>query len=517
KPDPLNQPSLIYTTSVTRDDNGNATQVTQANNVVTDYVFDALDRMTSFSTHPDAQTTLTTSFVLDGAGQPLSRTGADSVTVTYAYDGISRLTSVSATGLTTITYQYDQLSHRTQMVDGTGTTNYQYDGLGRLTQAAGANGTLNYGYDRDGNPTSLQYPTTKSVNYFFTPGGRLDHLIDWASRTSTYVYRPSGLVDTVTLPNGMRTVYGYDRAQRLTFDVSAVGATTLNRQVYALDKEGNRTSLDEYVQGITAVPTTTWAASVKVNSDAGTTVQDHPAIAIGFEAPAAATYLVWDDARNSNADIFFSRRDPTTGIWGTNVKVNTDSGTRGQTNPAISLDTSNNAYAAWQDDRDGHADIYFASLASGGSAWSANAKISDDPATAAQRSPRVGIDGTGTLIVAWLDDRATPSQIRMSRRPAGSSAWSASIQVTDAAARPLSAALAVRFDGKAYLTFHDNRGTSTDVYGTEYDPWLNSWSTSTLVSDDPGSANQQSPTVAYTSGEIVASWRDDRAGNANVQ
>ena len=82
--------------------------------------------------------------------------------------------------------------------------------------------------------------------------------------------------------------------------------------------EGNRTSLDEFVQGITAAPSTTWTASVKVNSDTGTTVQDHPSIALGNETPAPATYLIWDDARNGNADIYFSKRDPSTGLWGTN-------------------------------------------------------------------------------------------------------------------------------------------------------------------------------------------------------
>lgn len=38
-----------------------------------------------------------------------------------------------------------------------------------------------------------------------------------------------------------------------------------------------------------------------------------------------------------------------------------------------------------------------------------------------------------------------------------------------------------------------------------------------LVSDDPGSAAQQNPTVAYGITEIAAAWRDDRAGNADAR
>lgn len=79
---------------MTRDLNGNAMRITQANGVVTDYVFDALDRLTSVSTHPDAHTTLTTGYVLDSNGQPTSRTTGDNVTVSYGYDALSRLSTV---------------------------------------------------------------------------------------------------------------------------------------------------------------------------------------------------------------------------------------------------------------------------------------------------------------------------------------------------------------------------------------------------------------------------------------
>jgi RHS repeat-associated protein len=634
KPDPVGNPTLVYSTQVTRDANGNATRVTQANGVIMENAYDALDGLISYSTHPDAQTTLTTTLTLDGDGNVLTKTtpAPESQLVTNTYDALSRLLSVAAIGLTTISYTYDATSRRTQMVDGTGTTTYSYDGLGRLTQAAQPSGTLGYGYDLDGNRTSLTYPgVSGTVSYVYTPGGRLDHLTDGAARTSTYTYSASGLAQTVALPNGLVTTYAFDRAQRLALVRNAVGTTTRTRHAYTLDAVGNRTALDEYVEGLTAVPSLTWAASVKVNDDAGTAAQDHPAIALGADG---AHYLLWDDQRNgaTDSDIYFSRRDPATGAWSANVKVNSDATTRNQVNPAISLDAANNAYAvwedsrdgasnkidtniysrkrtaagvwdttdakvnddttgnpvqrnpriagtavgaqtavwvdfrasqlniysaarpaggswtppnkrvtdntsstvakdfpdvavgsdgtayaAWQDSRNGNPDIYFAKLPPGGGAWTANVKVSDDPGTASQHHPRVGVDASGNLTVVWLDDRTTPSTVRMSRQASGSATWGASTLVSDAAARPLSLALSVRADGKAYAAWHDNRGASTDVYGSEYDPWLNTWTTSTLVSDDPGSAAQQSPAVAYGVSELAAAWRDDRSGNADIR
>jgi len=625
RPDPVSQPTLVYLTQVVRDASGNATRILQANGVATEYAFDELDRLTSVTTHPDAQTNLTTGYVLDGNGQPMTRTTGDGVTVTYGHDALSRLTSVAAPGLTTITYAYDDVGHRTRMVDGTGTTTYQYDGLGRVLFVNAPNGTLSYVYDLDGNRTTLGYPGSQNVSYAYSPGGRLSTVTDWASRVSSYTYQPSGLVSTLTYPNTMHANYVYDRAQRLTQITNAVGATTITQHTYTLDAEGNRTALDEYVQGLTP-PVLTWSASVQVN-DVATGQQDRPEIALGADA---ASYLIWDDYRaGSNGDIYFSRRDPGAGTWSANQKVNNDTGTRTQWNPSIAMDGSNNAYAVWSDQRDGNktpdtnvyfskrsaatgvwsanvrvnndtqgsaaqatpriavrsagdavsvwedhrsnqwnvhssrlpagsstwaanlrvtdntvsrkftpdvavgadgtayavweddrlgnSDIWFSKLPAGASAWNANQKISDDPGTAAQYAPRIGIDGAGNLIVVWLDDRGTTTQVRMTRLLAGSQGWDASRVASDAAAVPVALALGVSNGGSAFAVWQDARGTSYDIWGADYDAATNAWSTPSLVSDDPGSTAQMRPTVARNVTEVATAWRDDRIAGGDVR
>jgi RHS repeat-associated protein len=254
KPDPF--APLTYTTTVTRDPNGNATRIVQANGVGTDYAFDALDRLTAVTTHPTATTSLTTSYVLDGNGQPTSRTTGDGVSVSYTYDALSRLTAVGGPGLS-IAYAYDAAGRRTSMTDSTGTTTYQYDRLGRATQIAAPGGSLGYAYDRDGDRTTLTYPGGQAVTYAYSPGGRLTTVTDWAARTSAYSYTPSGLVSRLAYPNGLVATYGYDRAQRLT-DLqytAAAGSVTLASQHFTLDAEGDRTALDESALIQTTPPT----------------------------------------------------------------------------------------------------------------------------------------------------------------------------------------------------------------------------------------------------------------------
>jgi RHS repeat-associated protein len=618
KPDPVGNPTLVYTTSVDRDLNGNATQVTQANGVLTDYGYDALNRLTSVTTHPTGVLNLTTSYVLDGNGNATTRTTGDGVATTYTYDELSRLKTVASSGLpTSIGYDYDELSHRKTMTDGTGTSTYSYDGLGRLTEAIQPNGTLGYGYDLDSNRTTLTYPTVGNVTYVFSPSGRLSNLTDWGSRLSTYTYTAAGLAKTVVVPGGMTTTYTYDNAQRLTTLLNATATATISSDIYTLDNEGNRTAIDEIMNGI--------FASAKVNSDAGTVVQDHPDIEVGADT---ATYLIWDDARLGNADIEFSKRDPVTGAWGANVKVSDDPGTKLQQNPAIALDSSNNAYAVWQDERNGankadiyyskrtdatgnwllpnvkvsddpgasggavqrnpriagtvagaetavwvdlrssqnniysstlasggstwavnkkitdntsatkdfpdvtvgsdgtsyavwqdsrngNADIFFSTLPSGGSNWAANVKISDDTGSITATKPRIGIDAAGNLLVAWIDSRTSPARVRAARKPFGG-AWSGSVEVSVSPANAQSLALSVRSDGYAWATWGDIRAGSSnsDIWSSRYDPYLNTWSPPQRLDDATGTTAQLSPTVAFTATETLLGWRDNRL-NAN--
>jgi YD repeat-containing protein len=58
-----------------------------------------------------------------------------------------------------------------------------------------------------------------------------------AAQLTSYAYYPTGLLQTVTLPDGTTLNYAYDTAHRLT-DVTDAAGNTLH---YTLDNSGNRT------------------------------------------------------------------------------------------------------------------------------------------------------------------------------------------------------------------------------------------------------------------------------------
>lgn len=177
---------------------------------------------------------------------PLSRV------TSFVYDALNRLTGVTYRSPTTpdVTYAYDSNGNRTSMADSVnGTTSYTYDELNRaITNTVSGPSTIAYRYDGDGNRTKLIYPgsgSTKTVNYSFDAGDRLQSLLDWGGRTTSYQYNPVGSVITTTLPNGTTATNSYDNAQRLTDVWNKNGSVTIDRHGYTLDKVGNRTKVTE--------------------------------------------------------------------------------------------------------------------------------------------------------------------------------------------------------------------------------------------------------------------------------
>ena len=73
--------------------------------------------------------------------------------------------------------------------------------------------------------------------------------------------------------------------------------------------------------------------------------------------------------------------------WTSNTQVNDDSGAATQWRPSLAIDAAGVLFAAWEDERQGHADIYFARSSDRGQTWSANQRVNNDTGATAQRQP----------------------------------------------------------------------------------------------------------------------------------
>ncbi|MBL8093257.1 MAG: hypothetical protein JNL73_03735 [Anaerolineales bacterium] len=235
-------PSENVRTIYAYDGRGNRLTITDGRGKLTTFTYDDLDRQ---RTEQDALgNTWTTTYTK--VGLTTSLLDANGQTTTYAYDGLRRVTGIDyPAGTADVAFTYDALGNRSTMTDGTGVTSWTLDALNRPLTITAPSGAVGYGYDRLGNRTQLRYPDTKAVTYTVDALNRIATVQDWASAFTSYTYNAAGQVVTTTLPNGVRTVYGYDAAQRLQSLAHSTTAQTLGAYTYTVDATGNRTAVTE--------------------------------------------------------------------------------------------------------------------------------------------------------------------------------------------------------------------------------------------------------------------------------
>lgn len=287
-----------------------------------------------------------------------------------------------------------------------------------------------------------------------------------------------------------------------------------------MDLRSARAPMISFVAILSIAPAlVSWQASVQVN-DVSAGQQDRPDAAIGADS---AAYLIWDDYRTGgNGDIYFSLRDPLTGIWSANQKVSDDTTGRTQYNAAIAIDGSGVAYAVWQDQRDGKKtpDTNIYSAKRSGGTWGANLRVNDDTrAAASQMTPRIAAASGGDAVALWEDHRSNAWNVYSSRLSAGGAAWEANLRVTDnGTSRKFSPDIAVGADGTAYAVWEDDRSGNWDVWFATLPPGAPTWTVNQRISDDPGTFDQYAPRIDIdANGDLLLVWLDDRVWSTEVR
>jgi RHS repeat-associated protein len=202
---------LSHSESFTYDDNGNLATWTDRKNQVTEFRYDAFDRMTFAG--------------FNRTGSPPNyRYGS---TINYTYDVGGRLTQVadSTSGAGTLTRGYDDLDRLTSELQPNAPSpgvvyTYRADGT-RQSMTVPGQSQITYGYNNAGQLTSLaQGTTTVSLDYF--SDGRRQTLTLKPSPTPVtqgYAYDDAGQLSSITSTHGASTdglSYGYDPAGRRT-------------------------------------------------------------------------------------------------------------------------------------------------------------------------------------------------------------------------------------------------------------------------------------------------------------
>ncbi|MBU6267876.1 MAG: hypothetical protein KGN34_10070, partial [Sphingomonadales bacterium] len=245
------------TTSYAYDGANRLWRITDANQVVTRYVLDALGQIVE--TH-----------VADGT--------ADEAITTRQFDALGRvLQETRAAGETyaaTVHYAYDALGRATDITDARGAvTHRDYDRLGRLTRErrpldAGHSAVTEYAYDARGNVTAVKDARGNWSWNYYDQADRLVLQIDQEGYATATTYLASGAVDSVTRyanrvsnagnpavrptlnPDSNKDATSHfvrDRLDRVTATLDALGQS----ESYTLDAFGERTAVTNKLGGVT--------------------------------------------------------------------------------------------------------------------------------------------------------------------------------------------------------------------------------------------------------------------------
>jgi hypothetical protein len=140
-------------------------------------------------------------------------------------------------------------------------------------------------------------------------------------------------------------------------------------------------------------------------------------------------HVAWTDlrAREPDTNVFYARSLDRGVTFGANRQIDgsrtgfdpdTDTPTN-QWHPSLVADGPR-LYVAWQDDRLGNNDVFFASSTDAGATFTAAARVDDSGGgTSAQTRPQLAFAGGGSrrrCLVVWEDDRDGTRDIRLGRR-----------------------------------------------------------------------------------------------------
>jgi len=290
-------------TAYTYDGRGNVTATTDPRNHTTNFVYDALSRKTTmnqpFATTgygydtQDNPTSITdpngnsTHYMYDDFGRKYQTISPDTGTAIHAYDPAGDLIQTTDANGNIITYTYDALNRlvATRFADSTQNITNTYDstavtyGIERLTGRADPSGTYTFSYDAQGNmvredktiggivyttqyayntnnvPTSITYPTGRTVAYSLDGTGRVNQVSTpiggvGKALASSISYMPYGGITGFIYGNSLSLAQTYDNQYR----ISSIIAGSVLYRTYGYDANGNITSIVDSVDPLAATP-----------------------------------------------------------------------------------------------------------------------------------------------------------------------------------------------------------------------------------------------------------------------
>jgi len=222
--------------------------------------------------------------------------------------------------------------------------------------------------------------------------------------------------------------------------------------------------------------------------------------------------VVWQDGRNGKYDIYAQLYNSSGNKMGNNFRVNDDSGSSYQHDPAISADVSGNFMVVWRDERNGNPDIYAQRYNSSGNKMGNNFRVNDDSGSSYQSDPAISVDVSGNFVVVWRDERNGNYDIYAQRYNSSGNKMGNNFRVNDDSGISYQSdpAISVDASGNFVVVWEDERNGNTDVYAQLFNSNGQRIRSNYRVNNDTGERIQEYPDVSLVNRHIYYTWQDNR-------
>jgi hypothetical protein len=262
-----------------------------------------------------------------------------------------------------------------------------------------------------------------------------------------------------------------------------------------------------------------FSSNIMVNSDSSSSRQENPTMAVDS---SGRIFVAWQDDRNGHLDIYFANSLDSGLTWTSEKRINSDSGSSDQYLPSLTTDSLGNLFLVWEDFRNGDWDIYYAKSNDLGATWTdPNVRVNTDSGDDTQFDPTITVDSAGNIYAAWEDFRNGNWDIYFACSTDGGATWSdpnIKINSDDGTDSQTNPSIAVDSSGAIYVTWQDNRNGDLDIFFAKSLDGGGTWTNpNKKINTDNSNEIQRNPSLFVdSSGFIYLAWQDYRNSNADI-
>ncbi len=248
---------------------------------------------------------------------------------------------------------------------------------------------------------------------------------------------------------------------------------------------------------------TTWEPVARLTNNIATSL--YPAISNVGEK----LYVTFTDNRSGNDKIYFKRSLDGGLTWGSDVQL-----TSGAVNSRYSSVDSytSGVYVSWIDTRFGNSEIFFIRSTDGGNNWGFETRLTNNAASSEISS----VNASSQFVsVFWQDDRDGHPEIYFKRSTDEGMTWTTDARMTNGnyEARNMSS---VAVGSNIHFVWEEIINFSREIFYNRSTDGGITWAGRTYVTPQGGSDFGYNPSVTFSGTTVHTVWRDTRNSNANI-